>query len=169
MQTVLLAPRARRTPSALNYWPPLSGVACPPPPLPGSTPSTTPPFALGGSVRCGLLLLLLGHAGTLGYRLGRGLRPLGGLLGCLFIPLYAFGYSALARVIRSTQPIPAQIVWIGGIAFAALGAFMAVTQSAAILGVEPGTSAGDLIGSAALIREIWFSPLPTTRPTSQPR
>src|SRR5512139_1046831 len=49
---------------------------------------------------------------------------LGGLLGCLFIPLYAFGYSALARVIGSTQPMPAQIVRIGGIAFAALGAFI---------------------------------------------
>jgi hypothetical protein len=48
--------------------------------------------------------------------------PLGGLLGCLSIPLYALGYWALAQVIRSTKPIPARIVRIGGIAFAALGA-----------------------------------------------
>ena len=48
----------------------------------------------------------------------------GGLLGCVAIPLYALGYSALARVIRSTEPIAAQIVRVGGIAFAALGAFI---------------------------------------------
>lgn len=49
---------------------------------------------------------------------------LGGLLGCLSIPLYALGYAALARVIGSTKPVPARIIRIGGIVFAALGAFI---------------------------------------------
>ena len=40
-------------------------------------------LALGGSFGCGLLLLRLRPAGTLGHRLGLGLRPLGNLLGCL--------------------------------------------------------------------------------------
>lgn len=49
---------------------------------------------------------------------------IGGLLGCVSIPLYALGYAELSRAIRLTTPIPAAIVLIGGTAFAALGAFI---------------------------------------------
>jgi hypothetical protein len=74
-----------------------------------------------------LLLLLVGNS----------LRPqlhlesppafvltLGGLLGCVAIPLYGLGYAAVARVVRSSRPITARVIVFGGSAFALVGAFI---------------------------------------------
>jgi hypothetical protein len=68
------------------------------------------------------------------------LLTLGGLLGCLSIPLYALGYSALARVIGATKPIPARSIRVGGIVFAALGAFIHGLTWMTIRDSEPAAS-----------------------------
>jgi hypothetical protein len=87
---------------------------------------------------------------------------LGGLLGCVAIPLYTVGYSALARVIRSTEPIPAQIVCVGGIAFAALGAFIhgltwSTIRNAAPAASGPTTPLDAIAASGGMLLGTWIA------------
>lgn len=87
---------------------------------------------------------------------------LGGLLGCLCIPLYGLGYAALAREIESRMPTPARIIRFGGIAFAALGAFIhALTWITIRDSVSAGASATaplEAIGaSGGILLAAWIS------------
>ena len=78
---------------------------------------------------CGdLLLLLVVNSLRTGIRLQQPstiILTMGGLLGCLSIPLaYAFGYAVMARVLRPTARITAAIILFGGIGLAIVGAVM---------------------------------------------
>jgi len=77
---------------------------------------------------CGdLLMLLVGNSLRTGMPLQQPsmvILTIGGLLGCLSIPLYAFGYAVIARVLRPTARITAAIVSFGGIGLAIVGALI---------------------------------------------
>lgn len=65
------------------------------------------------------LLLFVGNSLHAGTRLesSKVLLAMGGLLGCVAMPCYAFGYAALARVIRQRARITAAIMLCSAIAF----------------------------------------------------
>jgi len=70
---------------------------------------------------CGdLLVLLVVNSQRTGVTIQQSsiMLTFGGLFGCLSMPFYAFGYAAVARLLRPTARIAAAIILFGGIAFA---------------------------------------------------
>ena len=116
---------------------------------------------------CGdLLLLLVGNSLRTGMRLQQPsmiVLTMGGLLGCLSIPLaYAFGYAVMARVLRPTARITAAVILFGGIGLAIVGGVIhgvtwMIIRSSMIAGaVSSSSPMAAIMKQGGILLNLWI-------------